>query len=135
LPSSNQVNVQPVHTLATLWAIIHDHAVSVREALLLGNLGDRNEKVAQSGLITIFCIAYSSEGLFGEHQDVNRSNRVDIMESKHVIVLEDLLAGDLSLNDLGEDGILGSLLEDLGSGALLSGHGGEAALKGEVSGN
>jgi hypothetical protein len=40
---------------------------------------------------------------FGDDQDVRRGLRIDVVEGKGVVVLEDFVAGDFAAENAGED--------------------------------
>ena len=86
------MDVQVVHTLATLGAIINDCAISLlRKTFLSGNFGSYNHKVAKESCMPIFSFGDSSETItvFGDHKEMLGGHWCDIAECQTLIIFVD----------------------------------------------
>jgi hypothetical protein len=124
--------VDVVDGLAAVRAVVDDEAEALVELLLAGDLGGRDQEVAQNLLVAVLGLGQLREAVarLGDEDDVRGALRRDVAEREHGVVLEDHLGGDLLGDDLVEDGglarlrvLLGVVRRGLARGLLLVRHG------------
>lgn len=95
--------------LARVLALVYHQPVSVSEALLLGDLGSRDQHLAQDGLVLFLGLGDAGESVLvlGDDEDVGGRNGGDIAEGEDVLILEDHCAWDLLADELVEDRLFG----------------------------
>ena len=88
-----------LHGLACVLAHVGDDAVAVFQPLLLGQLCDDGEDVAQQGGILLGQHSGRGDVLAGDHKEMHLCLRVDVVECHHLVILVQLFRGDLALCD------------------------------------
>ena len=91
--------MQVGHGLAGLRAAVGHHA-EVADAQTLGDGGDDLKDVGHHTGVLGGDLTAGGDVLLGDHQEVDRSLRVDVVEGKDALVLVHLAGGDLPRGDL-----------------------------------
>jgi len=93
------MEMQVLHGLAGILADIGDHAVAVVQTDFLGQLGDHGKDMAQQGTVLLRQGSGTLDVLFGHNKEMHLGLRVDIVKRHDLIVLIQLVRGDLALGD------------------------------------
>jgi hypothetical protein len=105
--------------LTTMVARVDDQAIAVRiETLLLGHAFCHQEQMPEKGSISFFGPLDPHEGLHRDDEQVRRSLGIDVPKDNAVIVAVDEVAGNFTLNDAGEEGLLGHVPSSRGGSSL-----------------
>ena len=99
LLTAQHMEMQVLHGLAGILADIGDHAVAVVQANFLGQLGDHGKDMAQQGTVLLSQGSGTLDVLFGHNKKVHLGLRVDIVKRHDLIVLIQLVRGDLALGE------------------------------------
>ena len=88
-------------------AVVLEHVVGGRAGRGHDRSTDPREDTAYRRCGVVRQFMQVNPGFLGDHQDMPGTERPDIEECKHMLVLEDAVAGDLSRKDPGKDGFAG----------------------------
>ncbi len=104
-----------------MWAIIYDKPVPVAgDAQILSSETSHIEEMSKDGLIFRLNVAHASNGFLGNDHHMHRRLGIYVVKGKTLVILQNLFAGDLALEDLGEDGVCGIYSEHRGRCARLA---------------
>ena len=100
------MQMEVIHRLAALRAVVDNEAEAVVELLLARDLGGRDHEMAENLLVAGVGLGELREAVahLGDEDDVHGCLRRDVAECEHRVVLEDDSGGDLLVDDLVEDG-------------------------------
>ena len=100
------MDVKMVDRLTAILSIVDHKSVTILETLLFGNLGSNDHEVAEHLLVTIFSMDELTEtiSVLWNDQEVSLGNWSNISEGDALIVIIDLVAWDITGNDLVEEG-------------------------------
>ena len=84
---------------------VDDGAEAVRGTLLARQAAGEGQHAAQRRLVAGLAFVERGHMRLGDHEEVHRGDRVDVVEGEDVLVLVDLLRGDLAAHDLAEDAV------------------------------
>src|SRR5712692_7831099 len=92
--------MQVVHTLTGLGTLVDDQAVAVAADSTVASdlVGEVDHAEEQWRLLRLVVL--------GDHQDMRRRNRPDVLEGQHVVAPLDLFGGRLLSPDLAEEALL-----------------------------
>jgi hypothetical protein len=103
--STQQVAVKVGDGLTTMLTMVHDQSKSIFEPQHPGNLSGLEQQVSQQSLIRGLGVSHSSNGLLGNHQNVNRSLRVNIPEGQYLFVFVNDVSRNLTRNNFLKQGL------------------------------
>lgn len=105
MASAEQVQVEVEDGLSGAGADVEDGAIAALDAALASDAG--GGELALADQFSIFGLRFlqSGEVALGDDEDVRRGLRVDVLEGEGVLVLVNLLGGDLAGDDLAEEAI------------------------------
>ena len=100
------MKMQVHHALTTVYTAVVDNAEAILKALRLCDLCDRLKTFRN--VYRVFAVDIQSAGdmLLRHDEDMDGSLGIDVAESKNIIVLIDLIAGDLPSEDCAENTIV-----------------------------
>ena len=99
------MEMQVLHGLTCLIAAVVDDAV-ILAAKVCADLGDSGEAVSHHRSVGLVDLAGAADVLLRHHKEVDGSLRLDVIEGVAEIVLIDLLAGDVTIDDGAEQTIV-----------------------------
>src|SRR6266853_425183 len=94
------IHLLPAHTSG-----VYDDAKTVGRPLLACQARRHGEDLAQHGLVAHVAIRERIDVFLGDDHEVNRGERMDVMEGENIGVLVHFPAGDFSPDDLAEDAV------------------------------
>src|SRR6266571_5241986 len=103
--AADDMDVQMIHLLPAHSSGVYDDAKPVGRPLLARQARRHGEDLAQYRLVAHVAIRERVDVFLGDDHEVNRSERMDVMEGENVGVLVHFLAGDFSPDDLAEDAV------------------------------
>jgi len=103
-PSAEDVEMEVEHDLSARLATVDDLPVAcVGDALLARQPGGDDQHPAEQTGVLAGRVIEGRQMILGDHQEVDRRDGVDIVERQQLVVLEELLARDLTGYDLAKD--------------------------------
>ena len=104
MPAANQVNMNVINRLAPIRTRVGDQAIAAAgNTHLFGQLIGNGEQMTDGGFILSPEVVYRLDVLFGYDQQVDRRDRIDIMESHGSLVFENDAGRGLVFDDGAED--------------------------------
>ena len=103
--AGQHMEMQVLDSLAGLIAAVVDDAVALC-AQLTAQLGDDGEAVGHHSLVALVDLGGAADMLLGHHQEMHGSLRLDVVKGVAQLVLVQLLAGDLPVNDGAEQAVI-----------------------------
>lgn len=128
MTTAHYMNVEMVHALGTILAIVDNDPESVR-ALLSAEVLGHVHHVPNQGLLVLPCLGKLRQTIpvFGNNQKVDRRLRIDVPKSNANVVVVDLVGRNVSRQDLVENRGRGSVASGVVLGGFLGlfnfGHG------------
>ena len=106
LATAQNMDVQVVHRLTTVFAVIDYDAIAFLKPFFLGNLLRSVHQVTENALLVLTCMLQLGKAVaeFWDNQYVSRSLGVDVPESQALVVLMNDISWDFLCDDLVEDG-------------------------------
>jgi hypothetical protein len=101
------MQVKVPNRLSPIVATVDNGAVSVPQALLLGQLSGHDKQVPDEVLVLRIQIVERRDGLVGHDEDVRRCFRIDVPKGDALIILVENVGVDLPVDDFLENGFLG----------------------------
>jgi hypothetical protein len=103
MTAAEKMEVEVIDRLAAVFSGVDDDAIALAKALVAGNQGCREEKMAQQ--VAVLCAGVVERGkvLAGNDEDVDWRLRVNVREGVAELVLVDGGGGDGTLGDLAEE--------------------------------
>ena len=99
------MKVQMLYTLAAVLAHVGHHTVAVVTAQFLAQAGNGGKHMSQQLAVLLGERGSRVHMLLGNHQKVNRRLGINVVERKDLVILEQLIRGDLALGDFAEQAI------------------------------
>ena len=99
------MDVQVVHTLATLGAIVDNSAVAISHAFLGSNFSYCDHKVAEKSCMAVFSLANACESVpvLGDDQEVLGCHWGNVSECQAFVVFVDNISWDLFADNFVKD--------------------------------
>ncbi len=102
--AANQVNMDVINRLSAIWTGVGDNAVAAAgNSQLFGQLMGDCEQVADGDFIFTLKVVYGFDVLFGDDQQVDWRDGINVMESHGSLVFENDMGRGLVFNDGAED--------------------------------
>ena len=105
MPAAEQVNVEVIHGLATMFSRVDHGAITTGEILGARNLSRHPEQMTEQGRMARTGISQRNDMLARHDQDMHRSLRIDVGKGVALVVLKDSGRGDLAFDDLAEKAV------------------------------
>ena len=115
MTTTEQVNVQVRHGLATVRVAIHDEAITLRQPQFLRQLHPHQHEMPQEGLIGWRCVVECANLFSWNDEHMRRGLWIDVVEREAKIVFVGDLRRDGLVEDFQED-VIGKHVGFLGFG-------------------
>ena len=109
--AAEEMYVDVVDGLATVFAGVDDGAVSLGESFSAGDFRGGPLEVAEQVLVILFCVSDRGDVLPGDNEDMYGRLRLDVGEGVAVLILVDGFGRNASVDDLAEYAAHGESLQ------------------------
>ena len=106
--------------LSAVLARIDNSSESVRASVFFGQFRNQSHQSSEHCRIFVRHIGQRNNVFFRNNQKVNRCCRIDIVKSEELLILINLFAGNLPLNNLAENAVSHDALRRVVSRLILS---------------